>query len=91
MSQMFVESNPAPVKLEVMGVEDWPIWEKGVSEFPWTYDQTETCYLLAGEAVVTPAGGAPQTIREGDLVTFLSGLACTWKIVKPVLKHYRFG
>lgn len=91
MSQMFVEHGPAPVKLDVMGVDDWPIWERGISEFPWTYDQTETCYLLAGEAVVTPEGGAPQTIREGDLVTFLQGLSCTWKIVKPVTKHYKLG
>jgi uncharacterized cupin superfamily protein len=91
MDQILVESNPAPIKLEVMGVDDWPLWEKGVSEFPWSYDQTETCYLLAGEAIVTPVGGAPQTIREGDLVTFMKGLSCTWKIVKPVRKHYKFG
>ena len=33
------------------------------------------------------------TIRfgKGDLVTFPVGMSCTWKVLKPVRKHYRFG
>ena len=89
--QILVEKNPSIMKLEVMGVDDWPIWEKEVSSFPWSYDQTETCYLLAGKAVITPEEGDPVTIVEGDLVTFLAGLSCTWEITEPVSKHYQFG
>lgn len=90
MDKILIERNPSPAKLEVMGVDDWPIWTKEVSTFPWTYDATEICYIEEGEAVVTPTGGAPETIREGDLVHFPKGMSCTWDIRVPVRKHYRF-
>ena len=41
--------------------------------------------------VVTPEGGEPVTMGKGDLVTFPSGMSCTWKINSPVRKHYCFG
>jgi len=91
MDQILVEHNPSPAKLEVIGVYDWPIWNKEVSTFPWTYDQKETCYILEGEVVVTPEGGAPVTIKESDLVIFPAGMSCTWEIREPVSKHYKFG
>jgi uncharacterized cupin superfamily protein len=91
MDIVIYERNPSPAKLDVLGVFDWPVWEKGVSAFPWSYEETETCYLLAGEVVVTPEGGEPVTLRKGDLVTFPAGLRCTWDIRTPVRKHYRFG
>ena len=79
------------MKLDVMYVEDWETWEKDVSKFPWSYDQTETCYIIAGEAVITPDDGEPVIIAEGDLVTFLAGLTCTWEIRKPIRKYYKIG
>jgi hypothetical protein len=74
-----------------MGVSDWPIWTKEASEFPWSYDDSETCYLLQGEVEVTPDRGAPVAFGAGDLVTFPQGLSCKWKIRKEVKKHYKFG
>lgn len=91
MDEIRVEHDPAPAKLEVMGVYDWPIWTKEVSTFPWTYDSREVCYLLEGEVTVTPDGGAPVKLRPGDLVTFPKGLKCTWNIREAVRKHYDFG
>jgi len=85
------ERNASPAKLDVMGIFDWPVWEKDVSTFPWTYTQQETCYFLAGEVVVTPEGGEPVTLRKGDLVVFPAGLRCTWEIRSPVRKHYELG
>ena len=73
-----------------MGVFDWPIWEKEASTFPWTYDASETCYFLEGDVVVTSEGGEPVQMGAGDLVTFPSGMRCTWEIRKAVRKHYRF-
>lgn len=90
MSKIEVVSNPNENTLKELDVGSWPIWEKEVSEFPWTYDETETCYLLDGEVIVT-AEGAETTIKKGDLVTFPKGMSCTWKVTKPVKKHYRFG
>jgi hypothetical protein len=37
---------------------------------------------------VTPEGGEPVTMGQGDLVTFPAGMNCTWKIAKNVRKHY---
>lgn len=85
-----VEHNPAPAKLDVMGVYDWPVWSKEVSTFPWTYDKNEVCYLLEGAVTVTPQHGAPVKIEAGDLVTFTKGLACIWQVHQAVRKHYEF-
>ena len=86
-----VERGPAEEALEREGVRSWPVWTKEVSEFPWTYDERETCYLLEGEVIVTPDGGAPVRIAAGDLVSFPAGMSCTWKVLRGVRKHFRFG
>lgn len=86
-----VQRQPTSATLADLGVNNWPIWTKEASEFPWTYGESETCYFLAGEVVVTPDGGEPVQMGQGDLVTFPEGMSCTWKIVKDVKKHYRFG
>ena len=91
MHNITVEESPAEARLNELGVFDWPTWEKEVSEFPWSYDAQETCYLLEGEVTVTPDGGGPVSFGAGDLVTFPAGMSCSWKISKPVRKHYRFG
>ena len=90
MTGIELERNPAREKLEEMGVLSWPVWEKEVSRFPWTYDTDEVCYILEGEVTVTPDGGEPVTIRAGDLVRFPAGMSCTWDITKPIRKHYDF-
>ncbi len=91
MSRIVIESNPDDEKLRELGVFGWPVWEKEASEFPWSYDEQETCYLLEGEVEVVPDGGEPVTFGAGDLVSFPQGMSCTWKISKDVRKHYRFG
>jgi len=91
MDRILVEHHASPAKLDIMGVYDWPVWEKEVSTFPWTYDKQETCYILEGEAVITPDDDSePITIEEGDLVIFPAGLSCTWEIIEDIEKHYQF-
>ncbi len=90
MTGIELERNPSREKLEEMGVFSWPVWEKEVSRFPWTYDTDEVCYILEGEVTVTPDGGEPVIIRTGDLVRFPAGMSCTWDITKPIRKHYDF-
>ena len=90
MLDVKVEHNPEQERLQELGVYGWPIWTKEVSEFPWTYDSTETCYLLEGQVVVTTEEGGQVEIRAGDLVVFPKDLSCTWKVLTPVRKHYRF-
>lgn len=90
MQGIRVENNPTRQRLDQLGVFEWGIWSKEISVFPWTYDREETCYFLAGEVVVTPEGGEPVAMGEGDLVVFPAGLSCTWDIRREFCKHYRF-
>ncbi len=91
MGRIEIEHNPSDARLAELGVSGWSIWEKEASEFPWYYDNEETCYLLEGDVVVTPEGGEPVEFGKGDLVTFPQDMSCTWKITAAVRKHYRFG
>ncbi|MEM9805974.1 MAG: cupin domain-containing protein [Cyanobacteria bacterium P01_D01_bin.56] len=91
MSDINVNRQPETRELEAMDVFSWPIWEKEISEFPWHYEESETCYFLEGQVVVTPQNGEPASMGQGDLVTFPAGMSCTWRIDSPVRKHYSFG
>lgn len=90
MSQISIEHNPSQERLTELGVSDWPIWEKEVSEFPIDFDETETAYVLEGEIIVTPVGGEPVHIVPGDLVVFHAGLDSLWQVIKPLRKHYSY-
>ena len=46
MLQLKVERKPSEDRLREMGVFDWSVWTKEASEFPWSYDESETCYFL---------------------------------------------
>jgi len=83
--------KPSEEKLLKLNVKSWPVWEKETSEFPWEYDEKETCYIIEGEVVVTPDKGEPVKFGKGDLVIFPERLNCSWKINKAVRKYYRFG
>ncbi len=91
MSTIEIEKGVDEGRLDALGVRAWPTWSAEESEFPWRYDDQETCYFLAGDVVVTPEDGDPVEMGKGDLVTFPQGMSCTWKIRSKVLKHYRFG
>jgi uncharacterized protein len=91
MNMIKVIHQPSDTELSKLGVKQWPIWEKEVSIFPWTYDATETCYLLEGDVIVTPDGGQPVRFGKGDLATFPAGMRCTWEIRQAVRKHYQFS
>jgi uncharacterized cupin superfamily protein len=85
-----IEKQPDKKKLEELAVMTWPIWTKEVSEFDWHYDDREDCYFLEGKVVVKTSEEEVQ-FGKGDLVTFPKGLSCTWKVLEPVRKHYRFS
>jgi uncharacterized cupin superfamily protein len=85
-----VVHQPNLAHLNELDVFNWPIWEKEISIFPWTYDDQETCYFLSGNVIVTPNGGQAVKMGKGDLVTFPAGMSCTWEIISDVKKHYCF-
>lgn len=88
MSQIVVEHNPAATRLESLGVSKWPTWNKEVSVFPWVFHEQEIAYILEGECVITPEGGAPVSFGKGDLVTFPAGMKASWEVKQPLHKHY---
>jgi len=72
------KERPRKEDLERVGVANWSVWEKEVSEFEWHHDERETCYNLEGRVRVEPGGGATAIdFGPGDLVTFPEGLDCT--------------
>ncbi len=89
MSQIIVEKNPDQARLQGLNVSKWPTWQKEVSVFPWTFPEQEIAYILEGECVITPTGGAPVSFGKGDLVTFPAGMIASWEVKKPLHKHYK--
>lgn len=81
--------KPSPE--EIKETDQWGTWNKEVSEFPWSYTETETCYILEGEAVVVDKNGNEIRFQKGDMVRFEEGVDCTWKIVSEIRKKYIFG
>ena len=78
-----------PTEAERQAMQSKPVWSCGVSEFDWYYDSEETCLLIEGEVTVTYDSGSV-SFGVGDYVVFPQGLACVWKVTKPVKKHYVF-
>ncbi len=37
---------PTEQELEKIKVKSWGTWSKEISEFDWSYGDTETCYVL---------------------------------------------
>lgn len=88
---IIVEHKPDRAQLDAQGVFEWPVWEKDISRFDWTYDTRETCYITAGTVTVTPDNGTPVTLTVGDYVIFPAGMTCVWDVSEPISKHYQFG
>ncbi|PSC75663.1 enzyme of the cupin superfamily isoform B [Micractinium conductrix] len=85
-----LDSSPSEEQLKSLGVHSWPTWGCEASKFSWSYDSSETAYMLKGRVIVTPDGGEPVEVKAGDLVTFPAGMSCTWDVREAVHKHYNF-
>ena len=84
-------NKKTPSQEEIGSAMTWGIWEKEPSEFPWFYDQKETCYILEGFATVRDKEGNKLSFGQGDWVVFEEGLDCVWTISHKIRKRYRFG
>lgn len=80
-----------PTPEEIKMAESWPTWTKEASEFPWRYEETETCLILKGRAEVVTTDGASASFGPGDWVVFPQGIECTWKIMEAIEKKYKFS
>jgi len=85
------KKKPSKEDLKKLNVESWGTWTKEISEFDWSYGDTETCYILEGDVeVIDPQTGEKIEFTKGDLVQFEKGLKCIWKVKKPIRKYYSF-
>lgn len=85
------KKKPTEDDLKKLNVKSWGTWTKEISEFDWSYGDTETCYILEGDVeVLDPETGEKLDFKKGDLVQFEKGLKCVWKVKKPVRKYYSF-
>ena len=78
-------------EIQKSGIRGWPVWEKEISEFDWYYDSDEECLLTDGKVQVETEDGNAVEFGAGDFVTFPKGLACRWKVIEPVRKHYKLS
>jgi uncharacterized protein len=83
--------KPEKKKLDELGTKNWGSWECEPSQFPWEYDDRETCYVFEGRVTVETPEGERVEIGPGDLVTFPKGLKCTWTVHETIRKVYKFG
>jgi uncharacterized cupin superfamily protein len=75
---------------EIGKAAHWPIWSCPPSEFDWTYDKEETCYVLSGKVTVIHSEGETH-FGAGDWVVFEKGLSCRWIVESTIEKRYRFS
>ena len=84
-----VITDPSPEL--VSKAKSWPVWGCGVSKFPWSYGEQETCLLIEGKVIVTPTGASEGVeLNAGDMATFPAGMSCTWDVLEKLNKHYNF-
>jgi uncharacterized protein len=79
-----------PTNNEIETAKTWPIWEKGISKFDYSYNSDEKCYILEGKADII-IDNKTHSFKKGDFVIFHKGLECVWIIREKIKKHYNFG
>jgi uncharacterized cupin superfamily protein len=75
--------------LPLPGGPDAGVWECSPGRYRRQIRSAELMHILAGEAVFTPdGGGAPITLRAGDLLFFEAETLGTWDIRASLRKVY---
>jgi uncharacterized protein len=88
LTKIFTE-KPSKEKLEMLNTKSWATWTCDVSTFDWYYSEEEMCYFYEGKVIVETEHEKLE-INPGDFVVFPKGLKCTWNVLEPVKKAYKF-
>ena len=83
-----VERAVSPTRQSELGIAGWPIWKDGEGHRSLTLDDVEKSFFLEGSATLTPEGGNPVTVHQGDLVVVPAGRV-HWQVHATVRRHYR--
>ncbi|WP_286238124.1 cupin domain-containing protein [Neptuniibacter halophilus] len=63
-------------------------WEATPGTYHATYASWEFIHIIEGEAVITPDGGEPKTIKAGDALMLEADFVGTWEIKQKIFKHF---
>ncbi|MBX2882531.1 MAG: DUF861 domain-containing protein [Granulosicoccus sp.] len=91
MANVLVETDPSPMKLEILNVDDWPIKTLPCGPVSQTNSGTEMHYIIEGAGEITSDDGAHITFVAGDMITVMPDTTCTWNITESVEKHSSIG
>ncbi len=91
MSAVLVEQFPSPMKLEVLGVDDWPIVTEPVGTTERYNESTETSLIASGSGEIIVKNEDPVTFAAGDLLTVMPHTRCVWNITEAIERHYYKG
>nr|XP_010905412.1 uncharacterized protein LOC105032623 [Elaeis guineensis] len=88
---ILVEKNPPQSRFLKLGINSWPKWGCPPGKFHLKFDAEEICYLLKGKVKAYIKGSSECVdFTAGDLVVIPRGVTCTWHVLVPVDKHYKF-
>lgn len=62
------------------GKMSFNLWDVTAGRFSWVYHSDEIIHVLEGEVTIVPKGGAPRTLRPGDVAYFQYGLHTEWTV-----------
>ena len=91
-----LRSELVPPRVKTLA-EAWQVWDsvrEGVGDtIHISYDGeygSERVLIVSGRATVVPDDGSPSfTVRPGDVVYFMHGFRCTWRILEsPLVQRY---
>ena len=91
MTQVLVEHDPSPMKLEVMQVDDWPCVKEPEGQFERDYSSSETSYIAEGAGNIELADGSVVMFGAGDLLTVMPETCCVWNITEAIERYYSKG
>jgi hypothetical protein len=91
LSRVLIENSPSPLKLEVLGVDDWPVAMEPAGESERYCPHTETSYIESGAGHILVEGDTPLEFAAGDLVTVMPDTRCVWNITEAIERHYYKG
>ena len=63
-------------------------WEATPGSYHATYAAYEFVHIMEGGITITPDGGTPVHVGPGDAFVIEANFKGTWKIEKPVRKHF---
>jgi uncharacterized cupin superfamily protein len=89
-----VRSDMTQEEMQAKRIPFWPVWEKDSGMSPVYYEFEENCYIVEGEAIITPSAYSDADaihVKAGDFITLPQGLTVRWEIVKPLKKHFQWG